>query len=60
MNTKMNELSSTELERVTGGMKMDGARESDNVVDARGGQKTFLFWKISYDSNGHVSDVSLK
>jgi hypothetical protein len=60
MNTKISELSLIELDRVTGGMNLDGYRESSNVVDARGGQSTFLFWRISYDAQGHISDVSLK
>ncbi len=54
------ELTAHELQQVSGGMMLGGSRESSNVVDARGGQSTFLFWKISYDANGHVSDISLK
>ncbi len=54
----MHELSIDELQQVSGGMNLDNVRESSNVVDARGGTSTFLFWRISYDANGHVSDVS--
>ena len=49
------ELTNSELDTVTGGMKLDGVRESTNVIDARGGSSTVGAYIIYYDANGKVS-----
>ena len=56
-STEQCELTLDELDRVSGGMKWDRDHKSPNVIDARGGQLTFLGWQVTLDVNGKVSSV---
>jgi hypothetical protein len=46
------ELTNSELGCVSGGVNLDGVRESTNVIDARGGSSTVGGYIIYYDVNG--------
>ena len=48
-------LTNSELGSVTGGMNLDGVRESTNVIDARGGSSAVGAYIVYYDINHHVS-----
>jgi len=52
------ELDEAELDRVAGGMKWTRGTENADVIDARGGQTEILGFKISFDKDGKVSDIS--
>ena len=54
------ELTGFELDSVTGGMKLDGVRESTNVIDARGGSSTVGAYIIYCDINRKVSDYGTR
>jgi hypothetical protein len=56
-STEQHELTLDELDQVSGGMKWDRDYKSPNVIDARGGQLTFLGWQVTLDVNGKVSSV---
>lgn len=49
------ELSLSELDAASGGMKWDRNHKSPNVIDARGGQIEVAGIKVSLDINGKVS-----
>jgi hypothetical protein len=52
------ELTRAERSRVSGGFKSDPNYVSADVIDARGGQFTFLGHTVSFDTNGKVTNVS--
>ena len=52
------ELTHTERTRVSGGFKSDPNYVSADVIDARGGQFTFLGHIVSFDTNGKVTNIS--
>jgi hypothetical protein len=56
---KMNEseFSATELDAVSGGMKWTPGHKSAYVIDARGGQFSFLGLTFTLDIKGHISSV---
>ena len=58
LSNGVRELTGSELDSVTGGMKLDGGRESTNVVDARGGSSAVGAYIVTYDINGKVSGYS--
>jgi hypothetical protein len=58
MEGAIRELSVEELDAVSGGMKTDPNYVSKNVIDARGGQFTFLGLTFSFDVHGKLSDIS--
>jgi hypothetical protein len=57
MAIKPSKLSSAGLDQVTGAMNLEAVRESRRPTR---GQSTFMFWRISYDPQGHVREASLK
>jgi hypothetical protein len=52
------ELTQAERTRLSGGFKSDPNYVSADVIDARGGQFTFLGYIVSFDTNGKITDVS--
>ena len=58
MENAIRELSVDQLDAVSGGMKTDPNYVSKNVIDARGGQLTFLGLTFSFDVHGKLSDIS--
>jgi hypothetical protein len=59
-NTDCCELTDSVLDSVVGGMKMDGVRESTNVIDARGGSSTVGTYIVYYDKSGKVSGYGMR
>ena len=55
MQTDTYELNVTELDAVNGGMKWTPGYRSPDVIDARGGQFSFLGITFTLDIKGHVS-----
>ena len=55
MENAIRELGVDELDAVSGGLKN---YVSKDVIDARGGQFTYLGLTFSYDGNGKLSDIS--
>jgi len=47
-----------QLNHACGGMKWDHNYQSKNVIDARGGDITILWWSFTFDVNGNVSSVT--
>jgi hypothetical protein len=58
MENAIRELGVDELDAVSGGLKTDPNYVSKDVIDARGGQFTFLGLTFSFDGNGKLSDIS--
>ena len=58
MITEARQLTDTDLNSVTGGMRLDGVRESTNVIDSRGGSSAVGAYIVHYDINGKVSGYS--
>lgn len=58
MENAIRELDIAELGHVSGGMKTDPNYVSKNVIDARGGQVTFMGLTFSLDIHGRISDIS--
>ena len=58
MYTKAHLLTDKDLNSVSGGMNLDGVRESTNVIDAR--DTTVGGYIIHHDSNGKVSGYSVR
>ena len=54
---KLNELSESELARVSGGLKTDPNHTSKDIIDARGGSLDIYGIVVTYDVNGHVSSL---
>jgi|HubBroStandDraft_5_1064220.scaffolds.fasta_scaffold371784_2 hypothetical protein len=52
------ELTQAERTRVSGGFKSEPNYVSADVIDARGGQFTFLGHIVSFDTNGKVTNIS--
>ncbi|MBR1142676.1 hypothetical protein [Bradyrhizobium sp. AUGA SZCCT0431] len=55
MNTVNRELNAIELDAVSGGMKWTPGTKNPDVIDARGGQLSFLGLTFTFDINGKVS-----
>ena len=55
MQTKTREFDIAELEAVAGGMKVTPGYRSDDVIDARGGQFSFLGITFTRDIRGNLS-----
>lgn len=53
MNRNTSELELCELDAVGGGMKWTPVR-NDDVIDARGGQLSFLGFNITFDVKGNA------
>jgi hypothetical protein len=58
MNTEAHQLTDSDLNSVTGGMNLEGVRESTNVIDSRGGSSAVGAYIVHYDINGKVSGYS--
>ena len=52
------ELTTSDLDQVTGGMKWDRGYVNPDVIDARGGQFNFLGLTFTLDLSGHVSSIT--
>ena len=50
-------LTEEQLAHVSGGMKWQPVANPD-VIDARGGQFTLLWWTFTLDVSGHISSSS--
>ena len=57
MKTDNSELDAAELDAASGGMKWTPGHKSPNVIDARGGQFSFLGLTFTLDIKGHISSV---
>ncbi|MBR1231264.1 hypothetical protein [Bradyrhizobium sp. AUGA SZCCT0182] len=55
MNTDNRELNAIELDAANGGMKWTPGTKNPDVIDARGGQLSFLGLTFTFDINGKVS-----
>ncbi|MBR1194301.1 hypothetical protein JQ634_32715 [Bradyrhizobium sp. AUGA SZCCT0240] len=55
MTTDNRELNAIELDAVSGGMKWTPGTKNPDVIDARGGQLSFLGLTFTFDINGKVS-----
>ena len=56
MKTNSYELNTAELNAVSGGLKWSPTSNPD-VIDARGGQINFLWWRFSFDIRGNLSNI---
>ena len=57
MNTDNRELNASELDAVSGGMKWTPGTKNPDVIDARGGQFSFLGLTFTLDIKGNISSV---
>ena len=57
MPTDNRELNAIELDAVNGGMKWTPGTKNPDVIDARGGQFSFLGLTFTLDIKGNVSSV---
>ncbi|MBR1269444.1 hypothetical protein JQ629_18180 [Bradyrhizobium sp. AUGA SZCCT0222] len=55
MQTEIRELNAIELDAVSGGMKWTPGTKNSDVIDARGGQLSFLGMTFTFDINGKLS-----
>ena len=60
MNSEGRQLSDTDLNFVSGGMNLDGVRESTNVEDRRGGSDAVGAYIVYFDINGKVSGYGVR
>lgn len=60
MNTDNRELNTSELDAVNGGMKWTPGTRNPDVIDARGGQFSFLGLTFTFDIKGNLSSVGTK
>ena len=51
------DLSTAEIDLVSGGMKWTRGTKNSDVIDARGGSMTFLGLVITFDAKGNPSSV---
>jgi hypothetical protein len=58
--TDVRALSADELDHVSGGMKWQRGTANPDVIDARGGQWSALFFTLTFDVNGKVSSIQGK
>ena len=57
MQTDNRELNASELDAVNGGMKWTPGTSNPDVIDARGGQFSFLGMNITFDVKGKISSI---
>ena len=55
MQTETRELNAIELDAVNGGMKWTPGTKNPDVIDARGGQFSFLGFTFTLDIRGNIS-----
>ncbi len=58
--TDFRALSADDLDLVSGGMKWQRGTVNSDVIDARGGQRSFLGITWTLDINGNISSVQVK
>ena len=57
MQTETRELNISELDAVNGGMKWTPGTKNPDVIDARGGQFSFLGLSMTFDVKGNLSSI---
>jgi hypothetical protein len=60
MTIESRELNAIELDAVNGGMKWTPGTKNPDVIDARGGQLSFLGITLTFDVNGKLSSIGTK
>jgi hypothetical protein len=60
MTIENRELNAIELDAVNGGMKWTPGTKNPDVIDARGGQLSFLGITLTFDVNGKLSSIGTK
>ena len=60
MNIDNRELNAIELDAVNGGMKWTPGTRNPDVIDARGGQLSFLGITVTFDVNGKLSSIGTR
>lgn len=60
MTIESREFNAIELDAVNGGMKWTPGTKNPDVIDARGGQLSFLGITLTFDVNGKLSSIGTK
>jgi hypothetical protein len=60
MNTGNRELNAIELDVANGGMKWTPGTSNPDVIDARGGQLSFLGFTFTFDVKGKLSSIGTR
>jgi hypothetical protein len=60
MTIEDHELNAIELDAVNGGMKWTPGTKNPDVIDARGGQLSFLGITLTFDVNGKLSSIGTR
>jgi hypothetical protein len=60
MTIESRELNAIELDAVNGGMKWTPGTKNPDVIDARGGQLSFLGITLTFDVNGKLSSIGTR